>query len=130
MHQRPDIDKIYLYVKDPFESKYQWLINGREKVEIKTLKDPKSLIDYSQTTDDVCKNLEYFSPTKARRVSIVFDDLIADMESNKKIKSYSYQIVFKRNKTQNSPGFYITLLFHNAENCKTKYSALFYHENS
>ena len=26
-HQRPDIDKIYLYVTDPFESKYQLLIN-------------------------------------------------------------------------------------------------------
>ena len=34
-HQRPDIDKRYLYVKDPFESKYQLLINGREKVGIK-----------------------------------------------------------------------------------------------
>ena len=30
-HQQPDNDKIYLYVKDPFESKYQLLINGREK---------------------------------------------------------------------------------------------------
>ena len=28
-HQQPDIDKIYLYVKDPFESKYQLLINVR-----------------------------------------------------------------------------------------------------
>ena len=28
-HQEPDIDKIYLYVKDPFESKYKLLINGR-----------------------------------------------------------------------------------------------------
>ena len=28
----PDIDKIYFYVKDPFESKYQLLINGIEKV--------------------------------------------------------------------------------------------------
>ena len=28
-HQRPDIDKIYLYVKDPFKSKYQLLINGK-----------------------------------------------------------------------------------------------------
>ena len=34
-HQQPDIDKIYLYVKDPFESKYQLLINGRVKVGIK-----------------------------------------------------------------------------------------------
>ena len=37
-NQRLDIDKTYLYVKDPFESKYQLLINGREKVGIKTLK--------------------------------------------------------------------------------------------
>ena len=28
-HQRPDISKIYLYFKDPFESKYQLLIDGR-----------------------------------------------------------------------------------------------------
>ena len=33
-NQRPDIDKIYLYVKDPFKSKYQFLINKREKVRI------------------------------------------------------------------------------------------------
>ena len=33
-HQRPDFDKIYLYIKDPFRSKYQLLINGREKVGI------------------------------------------------------------------------------------------------
>ena len=31
-NKQPDIDKIYLYVKDPFQSKYQLLINGREKV--------------------------------------------------------------------------------------------------
>ena len=37
-HQRPDIDNIYLYVKDPLESKYQLLINGREKVGTEKLK--------------------------------------------------------------------------------------------
>ena len=41
-HQRPDIDKVYLYVKDPLESKYQLLINGREKVGTKNLKNPKA----------------------------------------------------------------------------------------
>ena len=44
-HQRPDTDKIYLYVKDPFESKYQLLIIGREKVGIEILKNPKAFID-------------------------------------------------------------------------------------
>ena len=30
--ERSDIDKIYLYVKDPLESKYQLLIKGEKKV--------------------------------------------------------------------------------------------------
>ena len=34
---QPDIDKIYLYAKDPYKAKYQYLINIREKVELKTL---------------------------------------------------------------------------------------------
>ena len=38
-HHRPDIDTIYLYVKDLFESKYQLLINGREKVGIENVKN-------------------------------------------------------------------------------------------
>ena len=44
-HQPPDIDKIYFYVKGPFESKYQLLINGREKVGIENLKNPKAFMD-------------------------------------------------------------------------------------
>ena len=52
-HQRPDIDRIYLYVKDPFESKYQFLINGIENAGIEMLRNPKVLIDYLQTIDDV-----------------------------------------------------------------------------
>ena len=84
-HQRQDIDKIYFYVKDPFESKYQLLINGREKVGTENLKNPKAFIDYSKTID-VYENLEDYNPTKKRRVLIVFDDMIADMESNKSPK--------------------------------------------
>ena len=89
-HQRSDIVKIYLYVKDPFESKYQLLINGRKNVGIKRLKNLKAFIDYSQTIDYVYENLEDYNPAKKRKVLIVFDDMIADMEANKKIKSYSH----------------------------------------
>ena len=53
IHQWPDIDKIYLYAKDPFQSKYQLLISGRKKVEIENFKNQKAFIDYSQTADDV-----------------------------------------------------------------------------
>ena len=61
------IDKIYSYVKDLFESKYQLLINEK-KVEIKKLKSPKAVIDYSQTINDVYENLEDYNLEKERRV--------------------------------------------------------------
>ena len=81
-HQQLDIDNIYVYVKDPFESKYHLLINGREKVGIELLKNLKIFIDYSQTTDDVYENLKGYNRKNGGRGLIVFDDMIADMESN------------------------------------------------
>ena len=42
-HRRPNIDKIYLYVKDPFELTYHLLINGRKKVGIKKKKTFKGI---------------------------------------------------------------------------------------
>ena len=57
-HQKPDIDKICLYVKDLLESKHQMYINGRKKVGIEILENPKAFIDYSQTIDDIYENLE------------------------------------------------------------------------
>ena len=43
---------------------YQLLINGRERVGIKTLKHPKAFIDYSKTIDDVYENLEDYNTAK------------------------------------------------------------------
>ena len=48
---QPHIDKIYLYAKDPYEAKYQYLINRREKVGLERFNDPKALIEYS---NDIC----------------------------------------------------------------------------
>ena len=84
-HQRPDIDKIYLYVKDPFESKYKLLVNGREKVEIRKLKNPKAFTDYSQTIHDIYEDLEDYNVTKKRRVLIVYDNMIT--KPDKKLSS-------------------------------------------
>ena len=39
---QPDIDKIYLYAKDPYEAKYQYLINKRESVGLSHFNDPKA----------------------------------------------------------------------------------------
>ena len=84
--QRPDVDKVRFYVKDQFESKYQLLINRREKVGVKHERIPKALVNYCQTINDVHEILEHYNPTKKRKALIVFDAMIADMKANKKLK--------------------------------------------
>ena len=46
INNQPDIDKIYLYAKDPYEAKYQYLINKREKVGLHHFNDPKAFMEY------------------------------------------------------------------------------------
>ena len=43
---QPDIDKIYLYAKYPYETTYQFLINKRESKGLKHFNDPKAFIEY------------------------------------------------------------------------------------
>ena len=42
-----DIDKTYLYARDPYKAKYLFLINKRESTGLKHFNDPKNLIEYS-----------------------------------------------------------------------------------
>ena len=58
-------------------------INGREKVVIENLKNPEAFIVYSQTINDIYENLLDYNPKKKKRVLIVFDDMIGEMESKK-----------------------------------------------
>ena len=46
LNNQPDIDKIYLYAKDPYEAKYQFLINKRESKGLEHFNDPKAFIEY------------------------------------------------------------------------------------
>ena len=87
INNQPDIDKIYLYAKDPYEAKYQYLINKREKVGLDHFDDYKAFIEYSNDMQDVYKNIENCNPRKKRKVLIIFDDMIADMINNKGLNS-------------------------------------------
>ena len=90
------------------ELKYQLLVNGREKVGIKKLKNPKALTDYSQIIDDVYENLEDYNPTKKMRVLIAFDDMTADMESNRILNPVVTELLLKGRKLNIS-----LVLYHN-----------------
>ena len=83
LNHEPDIDKIYLHGKDPYEAKYQLLIFKRETTGLKYLNDLKAFIEYSNNIDDIYKNIEDH-PNKKLKILIVFDDVIADLHSNKK----------------------------------------------
>ena len=87
IEKQPDIDKIYLYAKDLYEAKYQYLINKREGVGIDHFNDPKAFIEYSNDMDDVYKNIDAYNLNKENKVLIVFDGNIADMINNKKLNS-------------------------------------------
>ena len=74
------------------------LINGREKVGIKKLKNQRACIDYSQTIDDVYGNLEDYNPTKKRKDLILFNDMIADIETNKKLSPIVNELFLRSRK--------------------------------
>ena len=89
INNQPDIDKIYHYVKDPYEAKYHNLINKREKVGLDHFDDPKAFIEYSNDMQDAYKDIEDYNPKNNRKVLIAFDDMIADMINNKKLDCLS-----------------------------------------
>ena len=80
INYEPDIDKIYLYAKGPYEAKYQLLINKRESTGLKYLNDSKAFIEYSfywilillNDMDDIYKNIEEYnqknSPTNIHHI--------------------------------------------------------------
>ena len=77
--------KYILYAKDPFEEKFQFLINKKESTGLKYFNDSKSFIEYSNHMQDVYKNIDEYNTNKERKILIVFDDMIADMINNKKL---------------------------------------------
>ena len=95
IENQPDIDKIYLYAKDPYEAKYQYLINKREGVGIDHFNDPKVFIEYSNDISDVYKNIDEYSSDKEHKILIVLYDMIADMIHNKKLNSIVIELFIR-----------------------------------
>ena len=82
--EEPDIDKICLYAKYPYEAKYHFLINKRENTGLKHFSGSKAFIEYSNDMNDIYKYIEENKPNKNRKILIIFNDTIANILSNKK----------------------------------------------
>ena len=112
INEEPNTDKIYLYAKDPIETKYKFLINKRESTSLKHFNYYKAFIEYLNDMDDVYKTIEEYNPNKKRKITIVFDDMIAYMLSNKKLNPIVTELFFFfRDRKLNISLVFVTLLY-------------------
>ena len=63
------------------------MIKTRIDAGIKYLNDPNAFIDCSNTMDDVYENIHNYNSSRKRKILIVFDDMIADIMTNKKFQA-------------------------------------------
>ena len=92
------IDKIYLYAKDIHEPKYEYLINIRGQAGIKHLNDTQAFIEYSDDMNDVLDDINNYNKSRDKKVLIVFDDMIADIEYNKNFKRIIKELFYRARK--------------------------------
>ena len=109
VNHEADIGKIYLYAKDPYKAKYEFLFMKRESTCLKYLNDSKVFIEYSNDMDDIYKNIEKYNQKKKkkRKILIAFDDMIAYMLSNKKLNPIVTELLIRGRKL-NIPLAFIT----------------------
>ena len=79
-----------MYAKDLNEPKYEFLIKNGEDAGIKYFNDPNAFIECSNTMDDDYENIDEYKPNRKTKMLIAFDDMIADIMTNKK-----YQVITK-----------------------------------
>ena len=98
LSQQPNIGKVYLYAKDPYEAKYQFLIHNKQSTGLKHFNDFKAFIEYCNNMDDIYKNTEEYSPNKKQKVLIVFNDMVSDMLSNRKLTQIGTELFIRGRK--------------------------------
>ena len=69
---------------------YEFLIKKREDAGIKHFNDLNAFIECSNTMDDIYENIDDYNPSRKRKTLIEFDDMIADIMTNKK-----FQVIIK-----------------------------------
>ena len=112
-------------MKDPYEAKYQFLINKLERTGFKHFNDSKAFIESSNNMDDIYKNIEENNPNKKRKILIVFDGMIPDMLSNKKFNPIVTELFVRSRKLNISFDFITQSHFPVEENIGLNYMHYF-----
>ena len=130
INEQNDIDKMYLYATELIEPKYELLIKKCKNVGIKYCNNPNAFIEYSNTMDNVYKNVDDYNPSRKRKILTVFDDMIADITTNKRFQAIIKELFIRSRKLNISLNF-ITQSCRQfcPKRCKIKFNALFDYEN-
>ena len=78
--------------------KYQLLTKKHEDAGIKHCNDPKAFMEYSNTINDAYNSIKDYNPNRNQKILIVFDDMIADMNTNKKFQSIVIELFIRYRK--------------------------------
>ena len=108
------IDKIYLYARDSDDPKYQFLIEKRENIGIIQM----HLLSVQIRRMTFMRVL----------MTIVFDDMIADIMTNRRFQAIINEL-FIRCRKLNTSLVFITVLFFCPKRCQIKISTLYDYEN-
>ena len=111
INEQNDIDKIYLYARDLNEPKYKILIKKHKDAGIKHLNDPNAFTECSNMMDDVYENIHDYNLSRKRKVLIVFDDMIADIMTNKKFQAIIKELFVRCRKLNISLFLLLNLIF-------------------
>ena len=114
-------DKIYLYAKNPYETKFQFLINKCKNAGLKDCYDFKSSIEYSNDMDDIYEIIDGYNPNIQRKILIIFDHMIAYVLSNKKNKPIVTELFIRCTKLNISLVFIIQSYYQSYYSCTKKY---------
>ena len=87
LNEQHDTDKMYVYARDLNKPKYQFLIKKCEDAGIKHYNDPNAFIECSNTMDNFYEDIDNYNPKRDKKVLIVFDDMIADIMTNKRFQT-------------------------------------------
>ena len=87
INEQHNIEKIYLYARDLNEPKYEIFIKKIKDAGIKHLNDLNAFLKCSNAMDGVYENIHNYNSSRKRKILFVFQDMIADIMTNKKFQA-------------------------------------------
>ena len=102
-----------------------------EKAGTKHLNDQNAFIECSRNMDDVYENIDDYNPSRKIKTLIVFDNMIADLMTNKKCQTLIKELFIRCRKLNILLGFITQsqILIFCSKRFQTKFNTLFDYEN-